>query len=191
MKIVNLALTAIKPYWRNPRDNAEAVEAVKSSIEAFGFNQPIVVDGENVIIAGHTRYRAATELGYTKVPCVVVELDAQAAKAYRIADNKSGELATWDLSKLIPELREIEDIESMQVYFGDEDIAALLGEAAGEGGGVTEAQIERAESEQAGQFEQIETNATAGMVEVLCTHCGEKSYVSRDDVLRRTEVAAA
>ncbi len=111
MKVVDRNVGSIKPYQNNPRNNNEAVKAVKASIEAFGFRQPIVVDKDSIIIVGHTRFLAAKELGMTKVPVHVAEdmTPAQIA-AYRLADNKVGEIATWDELKLMEELSTLEDI---------------------------------------------------------------------------------
>lgn len=104
-KIIMMALDEITPYENNPRNNEEAVEYVANSIKEFGFNQPIVVDSEKVIIVGHTRYLAAQQLGLTEVPVIVAEnLSDEQARAYRLADNKTGEIATWDNPKLIEEL---------------------------------------------------------------------------------------
>lgn len=104
-KVVLMALDEITPYENNPRNNEEAVEKVANSIKEFGFNQPIVVDIEKVIIVGHTRYLAAQQLGLTEVPVIVAEnLSEEQARAYRLADNKTGEIATWDDPKLIEEL---------------------------------------------------------------------------------------
>lgn len=111
-KVVLMALTDITPYENNPRNNEEAVEKVANSIKKFGFNQPIVVDKDNVIIVGHTRYLAAQELGLTEVPVIVAgNLSDEQARAYRLADNKTGELAGWDFEKLALELEQIEDID--------------------------------------------------------------------------------
>jgi ParB/RepB/Spo0J family partition protein len=88
----------IKPYPRNPRKNEHAVEAVAKSIREFGFNQPIVVDQHGVIIVGDTRFKAARKLGLTQVPVLVAtHLSPEQIKAYRIADNKTAEIADWDL----------------------------------------------------------------------------------------------
>jgi ParB-like chromosome segregation protein Spo0J len=85
---------SITPYERNPRINDKAVDAVATSLKEFGFRQPIVVDTGNVIIAGHTRYKAALKLGLQKVPVhIATDLSPEQVKAYRIADNKTGELA--------------------------------------------------------------------------------------------------
>jgi len=191
MKLKNLPLSEIKPYWRNPRDNAAAVAAVRQSITDYGFNQPLVLDTENVIIAGHTRYKALLELGAKTAPCVVLDLDPQKAKEYRIVDNKAGELADWDMGALIPELRELEDLDNLQIYFGDDDLQKLLEETGGVGADPTsQADVDAAAAAAGTQFERVETNATAGQVEVVCSHCGGLSYVSRDDVLKRLDANA-
>lgn len=91
-------LSEIKPYERNPRIIPQAaVDAVAKSIQAFGFRQPIVVDGKGVILAGHTRYKAAQQLGLEEVPVVwQTDIDEIKARGYRIADNKTAEISTWD-----------------------------------------------------------------------------------------------
>ena len=109
------------PYANNPRLNDNAVDAVAASIKEFGFKVPIVVDSENVIINGHTRLKAAHKLGLKQGPCIVADdLTPQQVKAFRLADNKTSELAEWDMDKLDIELVEIPDID-MSV-FGFDDI---------------------------------------------------------------------
>ncbi len=99
------SLSEIKPYDNNPRDNDAAVDAVAASIKEFGFRAPIIVDADFVIIVGHTRWKAAKKLGLDRVPVhIATELTPAQAKAYRIADNKTGELADWDFTKLPLEL---------------------------------------------------------------------------------------
>lgn len=110
MKIEQWALSRTKPYEKNPRINDGAVEAVANSIREFGFRQPIIVDTDGVIICGHTRLKAALKLGLTEVPVhVATGLSPEQVKAYRIADNKSGELAEWDFDLLSTELLGLED----------------------------------------------------------------------------------
>lgn len=117
-KITLMALSDITPYENNPRNNEEAVEKVANSIKEFGFNQPIVVDKDNVIIVSHTRYLAAQELGLTEAPVIVAgNLSDEQARAYRLADNKTGELAGWDFEKLALELEQIEDINMSDFGF--------------------------------------------------------------------------
>ncbi len=126
MKIKEVPLSRIKPYLKNPRKNDAAVSTVARSIREFGFNSPIILDAENVIVAGHTRFKAAQILGMATVPCVYPELTPEQARKYRIADNKAGELAEWDMDLLLEEIREMEAADSLQPYFNDLDLAAEL-----------------------------------------------------------------
>ena len=110
MKIQNLPLDQIHPYEKNPRINDAAVEAVAKSIKEFGFNSPIVVDAQHVIICGHTRLEAAKRLGLATAPVfVATHLKPEQARAYRIADNKSAELSEWHLQLLRDELLAIQE----------------------------------------------------------------------------------
>lgn len=98
----------MKPYKRNPRKNENAVDAVAASIKEFGFKIPIVIDDNYEIVAGHTRLKAATKLGLETVPCIIADdLTPEQIKAFRLADNKTAELAEWDLDLLDLELDEI------------------------------------------------------------------------------------
>ncbi len=108
MNVTERRIDEIRPYERNPRDNAAAVDAVAKSIEQFGFRQPIVVDKDGVIVAGHTRWLAARQLGLATVPVLVADdLTPEQVRAYRIADNQVGTLAKWDLPALKLELGEL------------------------------------------------------------------------------------
>lgn len=99
------------PYINNPRNNEAAVDRVAASIKEFGFNVPLVLDSENVIITGHTRYKAARKLGLEKVPCIYAEgLTKAQVKAYRIADNKVSELASWDDELLAVEFEQLQEM---------------------------------------------------------------------------------
>lgn len=119
--IVMVKTDNIIPYDRNPRRNTEAVKYVANSIKEFGFKQPIVVDKDNVIIAGHTRWLAAQTLGLEEVPCIVAEdLTDEQVKAYRLADNKVGEMASWDFDLLAEELASL-DIDMSEFGFTIED----------------------------------------------------------------------
>src|ERR1700732_4434648 len=98
-------ITSIRPYENNPRINDAAVDAVAKSIKEFGFRQPIVVDEEGVIIVGHTRYKAALKLGMKKVPVHVAKgLTPAQAKAYRLADNQTATMSSWNEERLPLEL---------------------------------------------------------------------------------------
>lgn len=122
MKIKDLPLDRIIPYADNPRDNSGAVNAVAESIKSFGFNVPLVLDRDGVIITGHTRYKAATKLGLSTVPCIIAEgLSEDQARAYRLADNRVSELATWDKVLLSQELKALEEIGIDMTDFGFSD----------------------------------------------------------------------
>lgn len=120
MKIIETPIEQLKPYANNPRLNDNAVDAVAASIKEFGFKVPIVVDGENVIINGHTRLKAAHKLGLKQVPVIVADdLTPEQVKAFRLADNKTGELAEWDMDKLDIELGSIAEIDMAEFGFDD------------------------------------------------------------------------
>lgn len=122
MKIIDMPVGDLIPYENNPRDNAPAVKAVAESIRQFGFKVPIVIDADDVIIAGHTRQQAALLLGLDTVPCIRADdLTDEQVRAFRLADNKTAELAEWDLQKLDEELAALRDIDMSA--FGFEDIA--------------------------------------------------------------------
>ena len=118
MTIVEKKLSEIRPYENNPRRNDAAVDYVANSIREFGFKVPIVLDADGVIIAGHTRYKAAKKLGMKSVPCVMADdLSPAQVKAYRLADNKVGELAEWDFDLLDIELGDITDLDMTEFGF--------------------------------------------------------------------------
>lgn len=130
MKIEMIKTSDLIPYENNPRKNDDAVEAVANSIREFGFQVPIIIDKENVIVAGHTRLKAAESLGLEEVPCVRADnLIAEQIKAYRLADNKTGELAGWDFVKLEEELAELGEIDMSEFGFPNIDDAEETREA--------------------------------------------------------------
>ena len=109
MEVVLKRVSDLTPYEFNPRRNAEAVEYVANSIREFGFKVPIIIDKNNVIVAGHTRWLASQTLGLEEVPCVVADdLTDEQIRAFRLADNKVAEIAGWDLDLLAEELAEID-----------------------------------------------------------------------------------
>ncbi len=119
----------IKPYEKNPRDNDAAVDAVAESIRRFGFRQPIVVDEHGVIVCGHTRWKAAQKLGLEQVPVHVArDLTPEQIRAYRIADNKTAELAEWNLELLPLEMAELQGagIDWSLLGFDQDELAKLL-----------------------------------------------------------------
>lgn len=125
-KIEWVDISTVKPYWNNPRYNDEGVDATANSIKEFGWQQPIVVDREGVIIAGHTRYKAALKLGLKKVPVkFAADLSEEQATAYRIADNKTADLSDWDFTKLGAEIEALESTDMTLFGFTQTDIDAF------------------------------------------------------------------
>lgn len=134
MEIIWLPLHSITRYENNPRDNARAVEKVAASIRDYGWQQPIVVDSQHVIIAGDTRYLAAQSLGLNSVPVLIASgLSPEKVKAYRLADNKTGEFAKWDDQRLAAELQSIMDsigsIDLTGFSLGEYEALAMQAEA--------------------------------------------------------------
>ncbi len=118
LKIEYKNIKDIKPYGRNPRKNDEAVGDVARSIETFGFKVPIVIDKNNVIVTGHTRYKAAKQLGLQEVPTITADdLTDEQIKAFRLVDNKVAEKAEWDFDLLDDELLDIFDIDMTEFGF--------------------------------------------------------------------------
>ncbi len=129
MQIQNVPITSVKPYEKNPRFNDDAVDAVAKSIKEFGWQQPIVVYREMVIIVGHTRLKAAESLGLTEVPVIVAEnLTPEQVKAYRIADNKTGEIAEWNYELLPFEIKDLQDanFDLSLLGFDSEELERIL-----------------------------------------------------------------
>lgn len=111
-KIIYMPIGKLNPYENNPRNNEDTVAPLAKSIEQFGFKVPIVIDENNVIIMGHTRYKAAQLLNLDKVPCIVADdLTKEQSKALRLIDNKIQELSGWNFDKLDEEMQEIANME--------------------------------------------------------------------------------
>ena len=127
MEIRDLSLDTIIPYARNPRKNDGAVDKVAASIKEFGWRSPIVVDEEMVILAGHTRYKAAKKLGLTEAPVHIAEgLTEAQKKAYRIADNRVAEEAEWDSDLLKIELEDLGDFNLELTGYDLNELAKLF-----------------------------------------------------------------
>ena len=129
MNIVNMKITDIRPYEKNPRINDAAVEAVARSIKEIGFRVPLVLDKDDVIITGHTRLHSAKLLGLTEVPCIIADnLTPEQVQAYRIADNKTGEIAEWDYALLPMELKDLQnaDFDLSVLGFDPDELDKLL-----------------------------------------------------------------
>lgn len=129
MNVIEKSIGDIKPYGKNPRKNDDAVKYVANSIRQFGFKVPIVVDKDGVIVAGHTRYKAAKELGLETVPVIVADdLTEEQVKAFRIADNKTGDQAQWDMDLLGEEIADLLGVEGLDMTdfgFGDFELTML------------------------------------------------------------------
>lgn len=122
MEIIYKKTSELIPYENNPRINDHAVKAVANSIKEFGFKNPIVIDKNNVIAAGHTRVKASEQLGIEEVPCIMADdLTDEQIKAFRLADNKTAELADWDFELLDLELGELGELGFDMSDFGFEN----------------------------------------------------------------------
>lgn len=118
MKIINKKISDLIPYSKNPRKNDDAVKYVMNSIKEFGFKNPIIIDKNDVIVAGHTRYKASKKLKLKEVPCVVADdLTEEQINAYRLADNKTGEKAEWDFELLNEEVNNILSLDMVDFGF--------------------------------------------------------------------------
>ena len=153
MKVENKSISDIAPYAKNPRRNERAVDAVAASIKQFGWKQPIVTDAKGVIVVGHTRYYAALKLGLDKVPVVVAkDLSEDQCKAYRIADNKTNEIAEWNVGLLSEELKSLSEAgwtDFTGLAFNTKEIDALLSPLAEQAYEATRPTLQAAAAEQA------------------------------------------
>lgn len=210
MKVKVVKLSEIFPYYDNPRDNTNAVEPTKESIKRFGYVKPILVDKAGVIIAGHTRYVAAYQLGMEFVPVVYSDMDDEMAKKYRILDNKLAEKSSFDEDQLLEELRNMEVPTDMQAFFF-EDINQMLNfsldsinQQAEEYGGfqndysqVEEENFEAPSNEEAGESEESpsdeeedpakdlfvlkEREDGSHYMKVVCPYCGNMETIEIED----------
>ena len=210
MKVKSVKLSEIFPYYDNPRDNTNAVEPTKESIKRFGYVKPILVDKAGVIIAGHTRYVAAYQLGMEFVPVVYSDMDDEMAKKYRILDNKLAEKSSFDEDQLLEELRNMEVPTDMQAFFF-EDINQMLNfsldsinQQAEEYGGfqedysqVDEENFEAPSNEEAGENEEApsdeeedpakdlfvlkEREDGSHYMKVVCPYCGNMETIEIED----------
>lgn len=174
----------IKPYWQNPRQNDEAVAVVRKSIERYGYNVLITVDTDGVIIGGHTRYKALQEMGWQKVPVMVLDhLDADQIRQFRIADNKTQEFAEWEPVLLAQELREI-DVDALKPFFAEGEIEVLVEDS------VTPKNYKAATNQNIrdrqaclwDKFKQMQAKRADGLIEVACPDCGERFSIAAADV---------
>ena len=165
MNIVEKKLSELKPYENNPRKNDEAVEYVANSIKEFGFKVPIVIDKDGVIVAGHTRYKAAKQLKLKTVPCIIADdLNEEQIKAFRLADNKTAELAGWDFPLLDMELAEL-NMDMEQFGFKEFDHGDIDD-----------------------FFEDAQENEKEEKLHVItCPHCGKQIVLTKDFHIKEDE----
>lgn len=210
MKVKVVKLSEIFPYYDNPRDNTNAVEPTKESIKRFGYVKPILVDKAGVIIAGHTRYVAAYQLGMEFVPVVYSDMDDEMAKKYRILDNKLAEKSSFDEDQLLDELRNMKVPTDMQAFFF-EDINQMLNfsldsinQQAEEYGGfqedyskVDDENFEAPSNEEAGESEEAHSDEEedpakdlfvlkeredgSHYMKVVCPYCGNMETIEIED----------
>ena len=131
MIIHEIDVKDIQEYENNARKNEKAVALVVESIENYGFKVPVIVDKNNVLVAGHTRLKAAQQLGLEKIPAIIADdLTEEQIKAFRLADNKTAELSTWDFERLEQELEAIDDAHLWELFNQNryEDIEEFDGE---------------------------------------------------------------
>ena len=152
MNIIEKNINELIPYENNPRNNEHSVGYVANSIKNFGFKVPIIIDKNNIIVAGHTRLLAAKELKLETVPCIVADdLTEEQIKKFRLADNKVGEFSKWDFEKLEEELQEL-DFDMEQFGFTSEiDFDADINDF----------------------FEEEETKKEKEPKTITCPNCGE------------------
>ena len=132
MKVVMKKIKDIIPYKNNPRKNEKAIDAVANSIKEFGFKNPIIIDKDGIIISGHTRRLAAIKLKMTEVPCVIGDDMTEAqVKAFRLADNRVAELATWDDALLKDEIAKVIDMDLASYGFDIEDLDNIIQDQTG------------------------------------------------------------
>lgn len=176
-KIVYKRIEDLVPYENNPRINTRAVEALIRDIPTMGFNVPIVIDKNNVIIKGHSRYEAMKKLGYEAVPCIVSDEDDDGVAEDRILDNKVSELSEWDNEKRNCELREMQiDLRSMGIS------VPLVRNGVNQVQDITQHDVDKE------QKRLVEDRRTAqekqDLIEIHCDHCGETFYMNDSEVAR-------
>lgn len=160
-ELIYLPIDEITPYENNPRDNELAVDGVAESIEKYGFDSPIIVDENKIIINGHTRLKAAQKLGMEEVPVIIkTELTEPQKKAYRLADNKLAEKSTWDENLLMSEIEDLMNEGEEIVGFEQEEIDALF------------AHFDYDETGDLEDYENPDDEAERDEVYLKCPHCG-------------------
>ncbi len=183
MELKELKLSEVKPYNQNPRRTEAVVENIKESIHHYGFRVPIIVDKDYVIITGHARYTAMQELGEKRIWSLIVDLDKEKAKEYRIADNKIFELTEWDYDELKTELRTIADIGNMSKFFNDAELKRLMKDFSGDF--KVDFSDEKLEKVEAGLSEMMKLRSEEfedNYILYPCRKCGADIFLSRREL---------
>ena len=175
LNIVNVPLTSLVPYWRNPRNNELAIEKVVESIREYGYQSPIVVDDKMTIIVGHTRYAALKQLGYTHIDVIVSNMPDRKAKEYRVIDNKTSEFATWN-ANLEVELREFSDPHLLDVFFPNLDLDHEFGES---DSSVTANDLAEANARIKDNIADAVSNRAENMATIVCPHCEQTFEIDK------------
>jgi hypothetical protein len=171
-KVILMDIKKIVPYFNNPRENDKTVQALIKSIKQVGFNVPIVIDKKNVIIKGHSRYYAAKELKFKKIPCIISEASENDNKADRLYDNAIQELSKWDNDKLIVELRDLNfKIDEIAFNIPTERLDELYSS-----GEITKEEMEKAMK----GFSDV--TKPEKHLKFVCPSCGEESYLDREEI---------
>lgn len=182
MEVKEIPVQELREYENNPRRNDSAVDAVAKSIKEFGWKQPVVIDSDNVIVCGHTRFKAAQKLGLEKVPCIIADdLTPAQIKAFRLVDNKTAELSYWDFEKLGFELDELKhvgldlsvlgfDLPHVDVNDFFETVAPKKSDKAKSKNSETQKFSVEQSNENFGNFEDIANKKKI----IICPHCGKE-----------------
>lgn len=167
-----LSIDDIRPYPNNPRTWYESdVERVAASIRSYGYQAPIIVNQDHVIVVGHLRYAALRSLGVSEVTVLVTDLSPEKEAEYRIIDNRAGELVSWDRDLLIPELREFADASAVALFFPDIDLSM---DFSAESFLLDENDIAEAQA----VLDKRMRDRVAKTRAVICPHCGHHFVVS-------------
>lgn len=188
MKIEKYNIMDIKPYWRNPRINKRTIELVKTSIEDYGYIQPITIDSRNIIITGHSRYKALLELGYNEIEAIKIDMPKEKAKEYRIIDNKVTEYTFWDKDILIDEIKDL-DVDFLGTYFKPGEIDNWLKKVEDAQPAKTIEIVNEVEVDdwlnkiEDKQPETEVPNKKSAYFHVSCIHCGEEVRIDIEKII--------
>ncbi len=175
MKIIEKKLSEIKPYWRNPRKNEDTVIALTHSIHRYGFNVPLVIDKEGILITGHARYKALVKMHRETAPCVVMDAPPEQVQKFRILDNEIQDQSSWDMDKLMKEIEGMADYDEMMHSFKGslDDVMSFMDEG-----------IEEVDADVDDLLDDLKVEVhTIKLVE--CPYCGHQNPL--DDSIRVTE----